>query len=253
MTGVNDRDNLPCETAPIMPTWPEIERRRDWQRRVRFECDMRGVPLPLEYRDAFYARWLKPLIERSAALLLLLLASPIFLLAAMAIRLDSRGPVFFLQRRTGYLGRSFRLVKFRTMVPEAERLKDALRDRNHHGDESPDFKLIDDPRITRVGRWLRKTSIDELPNLINVLRGDMALVGPRPTSFHIDTYKMHHLPRLAARPGITGLWQVSGRANVDFDERTMLDVRYIRSMSLAGDMNLMIKTVGAVSKGDGAH
>jgi len=250
---IQELESVAAGKPAVTTARPQAERRQDWQRRVRFECDMRGVPLPLEYRQAFYARRVKPMVERFVAAMLLVLLAPVFLAAAIAIRLDGKGPIFFRQNRTGYLGRPFRLVKFRTMVPEAEALKASLRAQNHHASDSPDFKLIEDPRITRVGKFLRKTSIDELPNLINVLRGEMALVGPRPTSFDVGTYKMHHLPRLAARPGITGLWQVSGRANVDFDERTELDVDYIRSMSFANDTRLMFRTVGAVRRGDGAH
>ncbi|WP_294356997.1 sugar transferase [uncultured Sphingomonas sp.] len=229
-----------------------IERRKDLARRVRFECDMRGVPLHLEVQRRGYARHLKPLLDRGLALLATIVLSPVFLAIAIAIRLDDRGPVLFVQERTGYLGQRFRLFKFRTMVVDAEALKEKLRARNVHAADSPDFKLIDDPRVTRIGRFLRKTSLDELPNLWNVVKGDMALVGPRPTSFAAGTYRMAHLPRLAVKPGLTGLWQVSGRANIDFDERSELDVRYIRSLSARQDIDLIMRTISAVKRGDGA-
>lgn len=232
---------------------PPPERRKDLARRVRFECDMRGVPLHLEVRRRGYVRRLKPAFDRSVALLALIVCAPLMLAIALAIWLHDKGPVFFIQDRTGYLGRRFRLYKFRTMVTDAEALKERLRAQNVHAADSPDFKLLDDPRVTRLGRFLRKTSLDELPNLINVLRGEMALVGPRPTSFDASTYGMRHLPRLAVKPGLTGLWQVSGRANIDFDERAELDMRYIRKLSAKQDLGIILRTVKAVKKGDGAH
>lgn len=235
------------------PSGSQPERRRDMARRVRFECDMRGVPLYLEVRRGSYAKRLKPMFDGAVALIALVLLAPLMLAVALAIKLHDRGPVLFIQQRTGYLGRRFRLYKFRTMVVDAESLKERLRVHNVHAADSPDFKLLDDPRVTGLGKFLRKTSIDELPNLFNVLRGDMALVGPRPTSFSASTYRMPHLPRLAVKPGLTGLWQVSGRANIDFDERAELDMRYIRSLSVRRDLDIIVKTVGAVKKGDGAH
>ncbi|WBH17817.1 sugar transferase [Sphingomonas radiodurans] len=238
-------DHAPTEAFPT-------ERRQDMARRVRFESDMRGVPLHLEVRRGSYARRLKPVFDAVVALAALIVLSPLLVIVAIAIKLDDRGPVFFIQRRTGYLGHRFRLFKFRTMVVDAEALKAKLRAHNIHAPDSPDFKLANDPRVTRVGRILRKTSIDELPNLWNVVRGDMALVGPRPTSFDASTYRMPHLPRLAAKPGLTGLWQVSGRANIDFDERAELDMRYIRSLSAKQDLHLIVRTINAVKKGDGA-
>jgi len=233
--------------------FPRPERRSDWARRVRFECDMRGVPLPFEVRRASYATRAKPVADAALALVATLLLLPVFLAVAIAIKLDDGGPVLFVQPRTGYLGRRFRLFKFRTMVVEAEALKEALREHNLHGATSPDFKLADDPRITRVGRFLRRTSLDELPNLWNIVLGEMSFVGPRPTSFAASTYAMAHLPRLAVRPGLTGLWQVSGRANVGFDERTAMDIAYIRSMSARRDLALVLRTVSAVRRQDGAH
>ncbi|WP_375270802.1 sugar transferase [Sphingomonas sp.] len=234
------------------PAIPQAERRKDLARRVRFECDMRGVPLHLEFKRRGYARHLKPLFDRAVALVAAIVLMPVFVAVAIAIKLDDRGPVLFIQQRTGYLGRRFRLFKFRTMVVDAEALKEKLRARNVHAADSPDFKLVDDPRVTRIGRVLRKTSLDELPNLWNVVLGDMALVGPRPTSFSAGTYRMAHLPRLAVKPGLTGLWQVSGRANIDFDERSELDMRYIKSLSAKQDIDLIMRTIGAVKRGDGA-
>jgi len=241
---------LQADAAAAQP--PVVDRRSDMARRVRFECDMRGVPLHLELRRQSYARRLKPVIDGVLAAAATVVLSPIFIAVAVAIKLDDRGPILFVQDRTGYLGRRFRLFKFRTMVVNAEELKERLRAQSIHGLDSPDFKLVEDPRVTRIGRFLRKTSLDELPNLWNIVLGHMAIVGPRPTSFNASTYAMAHLPRLAVRPGLTGLWQVSGRANVGFDERSELDIAYIRSLSPQRDMELVLKTVSAVRRGDGA-
>lgn len=185
-------------------------------------------------------------------LLLLAALAPLMLLVALLIKLSSRGPVFFVQQRTGLYGRRFGMVKFRTMVVNAEALKDSLRHLNKHGPDSVDFKIDRDPRITAIGRWLRRTSLDELPNLFNVVRGDMRLVGPRPTSFRADTYRDHHLRRLGVYPGITGLWQVSGRSDVDFDGRVELDVAYIAQQSPWLDLKILLKTPLKVLTGHGA-
>lgn len=246
----SDPQALPRADAPMR--YPPPERRYDLARRVRFECDMKGVPLPFEVRRPSYATRLKPGLDAALAAVAIVLLAPVFVAVAIAIRLDGPGPILFVQPRTGYLGRRFRLYKFRTMVPDAEAQKEALRHRSVHGPDSPDFKLIDDPRITRVGRILRRTSLDELPNLWNIVRGEMSFVGPRPTSFDASTYAMGQLPRLAVRPGLTGLWQVSGRANVGFDERAAMDIAYIRSMSAKRDLELVLKTVSAVRRQDGA-
>lgn len=171
-------------------------------------------------------------------------------LCYVAIRLDSRGPAIFTQQRVGRHGRAFRMFKFRTMVENAEELKASLAHLNIL--PPPDFKIIDDPRITRVGRFLRKTSLDELPQVVNVIRGEMSLVGPRPTDFGIDRYALWHCERLEVPPGITGLWQVEGRNATTFDERLRLDIRYIDTLSLRTDVSLLLRTVGVVFRGTGA-
>lgn len=187
-----------------------------------------------------------------AALILLLLLSPVFLVLALLIKLSSKGPVFFVQKRTGYRGRAFGMYKFRTMVANAEALKESLRHLNKHGAESIDFKIDKDPRITSVGGWLRRSSLDELPNLINVITGDMRLVGPRPTSFNAYRYHDNHLARLSIYPGMTGLWQISGRSNIDFDQRVELDLSYINEQSLMLDLKILLKTPFKVFTGHGA-
>ena len=180
----------------------------------------------------------------------LIVAAPILLACALAIRLETPGPVMFAQKRTGRGGRRFPMWKFRTMVANAEELKAELAHLNIL--PPPDFKIPNDPRVTRVGKFLRATSLDELPQLLNVLRGDMSIVGPRPTSFPASSYELWHTQRLDVAPGMTGLWQLEGRNATTFDERLRLDVKYIRHMSLGQDLRLMARTVGAVVRRDGA-
>jgi lipopolysaccharide/colanic/teichoic acid biosynthesis glycosyltransferase len=192
----------------------------------------------------------KRLLDVAICLLLLPLAVFLLLLCAIAIRLDSPGPIVFTQLRTGRNGRRFRMFKFRTMVENAEALKAELSHLNIL--PAPDFKIPDDPRITRVGRFLRKTSLDELPQILNVIRGDMSLVGPRPTSFAASTYSLWHTRRLEVPPGITGLWQILGRNSTTFDERLRLDIEYIERMSIALDLKILSWTAMAVFKRAGA-
>lgn len=182
---------------------------------------------------------------------LLPFALPVMMCCAAAVRLESRGPIFFLQWRTGRGGRRFRMYKFRTMAENAEELKKELAHLNQLN--WPDFKVADDPRITRVGAFLRKSSLDELPQLFNVIKGDMSIVGPRPTSFDIDTYALWHTERLEVVPGITGIWQISGRSDVDFDERVRLDREYIRRQSFWIDLQIIFLTLSAVLFRRGAY
>ncbi len=191
-------------------------------------------------------------IATLGALILLVLLSPVLLVLALIIKFSSPGPVLFVQRRTGYRGRLFGMFKFRTMVANAEDLKESLRYLNKHGVDAIDFKIDKDPRITRVGGFLRRSSLDELPNLINVVTGDMRLVGPRPTSFSAYRYKDAHLARLSIYPGMTGLWQISGRSNLDFDKRVELDLSYIANQSLLLDLKILLKTPFKVFSGHGA-
>jgi len=173
----------------------------------------------------------------------------VLLICAIAIKLDSPGPVMFHQPRTGRNGRRFGMFKLRTMVRNAEQLKAELAHLNVL--PAPDFKIPDDPRVTRVGKILRKTSLDEAPQLLNVLRGDMSIVGPRPTSFAASTYELWHTQRLEVRPGITGLWQVEGRGSTTFHARLRLAVRYIRHPSLLPDLLLVLRTFGSVVRRPG--
>ncbi|MDQ2695517.1 MAG: sugar transferase [Pseudomonadota bacterium] len=210
---------------------------------------------PLQERPSAFARatypFLKRAIDLTLSLLLLLPIIPVLAVCALAIRLDSPGPVFFTQPRTGKGGKRFRMYKLRTMYKNAEELKEKYRHLNTQ--TWPDFKIPNDPRITRVGGFLRKTSLDELPQIVNVIIGDMSLVGPRPTSFAASTYDLWHTVRLEAKPGITGLWQVSGRCNIDFDDRIRLDVAYIRNQSLWLDSKILAQTVLCVVSRKGAE
>ena len=192
----------------------------------------------------------KRAFDIAVTLLLLPIVVPALLLCAIAVAVDTRGPVVFSQQRTGRHGKRFRMFKFRTMVRDAEELKASLQHLNIL--PAPDFKIIDDPRITRVGRFLRKTSLDELPQIFNVLRGDMSLVGPRPTSFAPSTYSLWHTHRLEVLPGITGLWQIKGRNETTFDERLRLDIRYIERMSFAMDLRILSLTAASVIRRAGA-
>lgn len=196
-----------------------------------------------------------PLKKRLLDLVLCGLALPIALpvlgLCAALVRLSGPGPIFFVQPRTGWGGRRFPLIKFRTMVDGAHAMKAEIK--KEHALEGPDFKLENDPRVTPIGRFLRRTSLDEAPQLWNVLKGDMSLVGPRPTSFEAQTYSLWHTERLEVVPGITGLWQVRGRGDIDFDERVRLDIAYIRNRSLALDVSILLRTIPAVLAQRGAY
>lgn len=196
--------------------------------------------------------FIKGVLDRCAALALLVLLSPVFLFVGIAIALTSSGPIFFVQQRLGRNKRMFSLYKFRTMVADAEARLPQLEHLNEvHGAA---FKMRDDPRVTSVGRWLRVTSLDELPQLVNVLFGDMSLVGPRPLPRRDwdGLEKDWHRRRFSVRPGISCLWQVSGRHALTFDQWMALDIKYIDNWSLWLDVKILLKTIPAVFKGTGA-
>ena len=184
--------------------------------------------------------------------LAVVLSTPLWLLVALAIRLDSPGPILFRQERAGREGKPFICYKFRSMVCGAEAEVAKLKGRNEAS--GPLFKIKDDPRCTRVGRLIRRMSLDELPQLINVLRGDMSLVGPRPgLPSEVAQYQQWHLKRLEILPGLTGLWQVSGRSDISFDEMVLLDIYYGENWSLGTDLRILMRTVPQVLFGDGAY
>jgi exopolysaccharide biosynthesis polyprenyl glycosylphosphotransferase len=182
----------------------------------------------------------------------ILVALPLLVMIGVLIKLTSPGPLFYRQQRVGKQGNPFTLLKFRTMVPGADAMLDLLAAQNEA--DGPLFKIRNDPRTTRVGKWLRRWSLDEIPQLLNVLKGDMSLVGPRPPLPHeVRAYEDWHFDRLEVRPGITGLWQVSGRSDLSFSEMVRLDLFYIENWSLAYDMFILIKTVPAVVSSRGAY
>ncbi|MFG1921137.1 sugar transferase [Cryptosporangium sp. NPDC048952] len=195
---------------------------------------------------------LRHLVDRAIAALALLILSPAFLGVAAVVKLTSPGPVFFTQLRTGQGGRRFRLLKFRTMVADAETLKAALVTANQYTAGTL-FKVRHDPRVTPVGAVLRALSLDELPQLVNVLRGDMALVGPRPTATPPEQMRPDYRRRTLVKPGMTGLWQVSGRSNLPWEEAVRLDLRYVENRSLSMDVDIVCRTLPAVLSRDGAY
>jgi len=196
--------------------------------------------------------WLaKNVLDRVAAALGLVLLAPLFAVVAVAIKLSDPGPVFFRQLRVGYEGRTFRVWKFRTMYVDAEARRAALLDQNESDGQL--FKIRDDPRIFPLGKLLRASSIDELPQLINVLRGEMSLVGPRPLPAEDGDYLGDVRRRLLVKPGITGLWQVSGRSDLSWDEAVRLDLYYVDNWSLAYDLSILWRTIGVVLTGKGAY
>lgn len=200
--------------------------------------------------------FLKRTVDITASATALLLLSPVFLVTSLAIRKDSDGPAMFTQKRIGKDGKLFEIYKFRTMVPDADKKLFELLDKDEKAREEykVNKKLKNDPRITKVGNFLRKTSIDELPQLINVLKGDMSLVGPRPyLPREKDDMGSYYDTIIESKPGITGLWQVSGRSNTTFEERLHFDKEYNEKKSFTYDMGLLVKTVGSVVKGDGAE
>ena len=199
------------------------------------------------------ANGLKRLVDIVGGAFALLVFSPIFIGTALAIKLDDGGPVFYRQTRVGRGGRLFGMWKFRSMIVNADAVKDKLLAQNQHG-EGVTFKMKDDPRITRVGKWIRKLSLDEFPQFYNVLRGEMSLVGPRPpVPREVAEYKAIHLRRLRVRPGITCIWQISGRSEIDFEGQVRLDLQYIQSEGFFSDLWILIKTVPAVVFGKGAY
>lgn len=190
--------------------------------------------------------FLKRTLDIFASLVGLILLSPIFIIVALAIKIeDPKGSVFFSQQRCGKDNKLFPMYKFRSMVSNAEELLEELKEMNEM--DGPVFKIKEDPRITKVGKFIRKTSIDELPQLLNVLKGDMSLVGPRPAIPHeVAEYNEYQIQRLLVKPGLTCIWQVSGRNTIGFDEWIEMDLKYIKTRSFLLDLKLIFKTVGVL-------
>ena len=206
-----------------------------------------------------HGAFLKRVFDFSAALIGLVVLSPLFMVMALAVKLGSSGPVIYTQRRVGEDGQCFEFYKFRTMVyRNDDSIHRVYSQRLINGWASKgggrNYKMTDDPRVTPFGRFLRKSSLDELPQLFNVLRGDMSLVGPRPPiEYEVDYYLEWHKQRLQAKPGITGLWQVSGRSQVPFDEMVMLDIHYMEHWSFLLDLKILLKTIPVVIFGVGGY
>jgi exopolysaccharide biosynthesis polyprenyl glycosylphosphotransferase len=223
---------------------------------ARWQVDeLDGVPI-VTIRSGPSDGWpllAKRLMDICGSALLLLALAPLLMIVAVLIKLDSPGAVFYTQERVGLNKRHFRVFKFRTMVEGADKQQPMLEDLNEA--EGPVFKIKDDPRITRIGKFLRRFSIDELPQLFNVLRGEMSLVGPRPLPTRdierIDA--LWHKRRLSVKPGVTCLWQVNGRSDVNFDHWVRMDLEYIDKWSLELDLRILLKTIPAVLKGSGAY
>jgi exopolysaccharide biosynthesis polyprenyl glycosylphosphotransferase len=195
----------------------------------------------------------KRLLDIVVSSILMILLMPVFITVAVAIRLEDPGPILFKQRRVGRWGALFTMWKFRSMYTDAEDRKKELTAQNEM-EGGVIFKMKDDPRVTKVGRVIRKTSIDELPQLWNVLKGDMSLVGPRPpVPREVDEYSLSDRRRLEVIPGITCIWQVSGRSDIPFDQQVELDVQYIQSQSFWTDIKILLKTVPALLFGTGAY
>jgi lipopolysaccharide/colanic/teichoic acid biosynthesis glycosyltransferase len=196
---------------------------------------------------------LKRVLDITGSVFALLLFLPLLFLTALAIWIENPGPVFYFQTRVGLNGKHFRFYKFRSMILNADHLKAELASMNESS-AGVIFKIKKDPRITRVGRVIRKLSIDELPQLLNVLMGDMSLVGPRPPiPGEVEKYTLEERKRLHVIPGITCLWQVSGRSDIPFNEQVKLDMQYIQSASFLNDIRLLLKTIPAVLTGRGAY
>lgn len=221
----------------------DLRRRlRYWRKRYAWQCIIGG------------ARLLKRSVDVLAASAGFVVLAPVFIIVALCIKCTDGGPIIFVQKRVGRFGREFDFPKFRSMVVNAEKLKDQLLTQSHHGAEGVTFKMKHDPRVTWIGRIIRKFSIDELPQLWCVFNGDMTLVGPRPpVPREVALYTLTDRRRLDVTPGLTCIWQVSGRGDIPFKQQVALDVQYIESQSLWLDITLLLKTLPAVLLGRGAY
>ena len=247
MTQAPDEHNLSQGQEELIRRFENIQR-LTWRYKLRFFIKR------LVWAGVVQGAYLmKRLLDIAGSGLLLVLLSPLYALVALAIRLDSPGPIFFKQIRVGRWGTLFPMWKFRSMYIDAEERKRALMQENEMAG-GVIFKMKRDPRITRVGKFIRKASIDELPQLWNVLVGDMSLVGPRPPRpVEVNQYSLSDRRRLDVVPGITCIWQVSGRSDIPFDQQVQLDVRYIESQSIWLDLKLLLLTIPAVLLGRGAY
>ena len=232
---IAQRNHLDIRSAIVLPegSWPNAAVDR-----------VGGVPLVSLHRESFPYVWLflKRMLDVSGALFGLALLGPLMAFVALLIRIESRGPAIYRAERIGIRGRPFRCYKFRSMIDGADRLQEGLRRLNQR--QGPIFKIVNDPRITRVGRFLRQHNLDELPQLWNVLQGDMSLVGPRPHPVEdVMRYELHHYQRLDMKPGLTGLWQITARKNPSFELAMHLDLTYIENWTPLLDLRILARTI----------
>lgn len=205
-----------------------------------------------EEKSSYYYEFFKRAIDITCSTVGLIVLSPVFVVVGILIKLESKGEIIFKQKRVGRNREEFEMYKFRSMVVNAEELKEKLAKENEMS--GPMFKMTDDPRITKVGKFIRKTSIDELPQLVNVLRGEMSLVGPRPSlPKEVAEFEEWMHERLEVKPGLTCYWQVSGRNNIDFEDWMKLDIKYVRERNLWLDIKLILKTVLVLFGDENAH
>ena len=243
MSGHRHQDDLTNNLTSLLR---EMEERRHKKVRSKLRMFFWDSTVRISYA-------LKRFFDIVLSVLMLVALSPLFIVIATVIKMTSRGPVFFIQERVGYYGRSFMFYKFRSMYVDAEERKRALMEKNESRD-GVIFKMKNDPRITPFGRILRKTSMDELPQLLNVLLGDMSLVGPRPPlPSEVRQYSLEDRKRLNIKPGITCIWQVSGRSDIPFKKQVELDKEYIQSQSLWKDLLVLLRTIPAILSGKGAY
>jgi lipopolysaccharide/colanic/teichoic acid biosynthesis glycosyltransferase len=242
--------------APHVSTGTDTGRSAPHRARVKASPPSADLYFESQWSPPEHSRWhcrVKRLLDIGVSAAALLLLSPLLVLTALIIKLTDFGPVLYVQTRVGEGGRHFRFFKFRTMIRNAESLQSNLVDCNHfRGDIT--FKMTHDPRVTRVGRWLRRTSLDELPQFWHVLTGDMTLVGPRPAvPDEVAAYSEFEMRRISVRPGLTCYWQVCGRSDLPFERQVELDLEYIENASLLLDLTLMIRTVPALIFMRGAY
>lgn len=224
---------------------------KDWDIFLRFLGGSMSE-VSAEVKSNYYYEFFKRSIDVICSIIGLISLSPIFLIVSILIRLESKGEIIFKQKRVGLNGEEFEIYKFRSMVANAEELKEKLAEENEMS--GPMFKMKDDPRITKVGKFIRKTSIDELPQLINVVKGEMSLVGPRPSlPKEVAKFEEWMNERLLVKPGLTCYWQVSGRNNIDFEDWMKLDIKYVRERNFWLDIKLILKTILVLFGDENAH
>ena len=224
---------------------------KDWDIFLRFLGGSMSE-VSAEVKSNYYYEFFKRSIDVICSIIGLISLSPIFLIVSILIRLESKGEIIFKQKRVGLNGEEFEIYKFRSMVANAEELKEKLAEENEMS--GPMFKMKDDPRITKVGKFIRKTSIDELPQLINVVKGEMSLVGPRPSlPKEVAEFEEWMNERLLVKPGLTCYWQVSGRNNIDFEDWMKLDIKYVRERNFWLDIKLILKTILVLFGDENAH